>query len=1113
MTEADGSGTQKPSSRYENILRNTLMKRTGKAFQRNIGSAPVPRQETQISHDEVANQIFDNILKRSRENKQAASAPSEESREQTYEDILDDILLGDEESESALAGQTTLAENNPLPETHNPYQQVLKKTLNKNLKALVVALEAQEAEMEAQMVNQDYSAALDEVLGLEAEDGFAPEPENAKSLSRTRYHQHLDEILWPSEEDEATEAHAPVNEDKIRSVVAEYLQELILPEPYGLISVQRQVLDEKYTRYWIVTALEELGLALRELETEFTVWVFLNHLDLIKPLLTQEFVERFRLVIEHMLPQKKNEKLFVRTLQNQEQRLVFDKMISSKFEDVRRILRYYHKQFNDDDAFHLYNFFRIKLPEFLEAQRSELMQVLRQQSEAAASNPFIGSFLSHLFFSEAFAQRFQTLQEDEKNYQKAFLNFLRERAEFVGESEDRLLPVTLLCMDLYHEKALFFKPSERETLGQALDILDKLLRFVPDASLDKETFLVAFSTLVEKRVQSQYHVENRAVQGLAQEIGQLSYQTDQASRIRLNHLNAMYERHYQELNDTYHKRRDTLEKINQVEGPGGTKRSRKQFVLRKIKACQQYLQRRQRKQNQAIQIAYREYAQAFLDEKKETLTASQEWDNDYERQVLENVFQKANIVLKAMNESKSTVQFNLKLLFDGDPQQDLFLQCFHELGQHLWGSLEALEGHKSLAYVLPVLQPYLEGLRYPEFSEPLTLNRHEQIGYIIAYLGHVSHIKLLLNRQFRQVIFDFKTLFGLAHALYVFDFLVQQPQLSFEEHYRQALDLAWNCLISHCLLVGKGQYHFIANPLALHDYSWQPPLTGFGIRPLVGAETDDDFDLIEMQAPAQIEGRKKSRFALPASESEQPVAPRRRALPAAGDETSPSRRPALPPAASASETSERPALPAASRRLPVAPGKFELYSAPNRRTTPPIVNSSFSIEEDDFYKIMGQTQVGATPKEAASAPPAASPPATPSGPDEEESFDLLSFGEDEADQHKTQVFQRPRGADEGQATPGSSEAAESTARERKRWLEITPVPQDNQNYNQMLDSILNTWDEEEQAESGHSANTARRILKPHQQEPRQQSSSEPPADAGDMLIYKRKSRRRFDFDD
>ena len=1108
MTEPDEQGQPKASGRYENILRNTLMKRTGKAFQRNIGSAPVPLQNNELNHDDVANQIFDNILQRDHENKLATGSAREAlqiEKERAYGDVLDDILFGDElSSEATSREQVTLSEANAIPENLNPYNNVLKKTLNKNLKALVAALESQQAEITE--VNPDYSAALDEILGLD-EHGLEYSTETSSSLSRTMYHQHLDDILWPSQFDSKEEKviHPPVNEDRIRFVAAEYLQPLLVPESNGLIAVQRQILDEKYSRYWLREMLANLDLALQELETEFTIWVFMNHLDLIKPLITQEFVERFRIVIEHMLPQRsKNEKLFERTLKNQEQRLVFDKMVNNKFEDVRRILKNYHKQFNKDDAFHLFNFFRMKLPEFLDLNREDLMRILKHRCEDAAKNPLLGSFMAFLFFSDAFTQRFQALQEDKNQYQKSFLIFLRERAEFVGEPEDSLLPITLICMDLYHEKATEFKAAERENLEQALDIMGKLLHYVPETSFDKDSFLDSFSALVEHRVQAQYHVENLALQNLIQEIAQLSYQTDAAAQMRVKHLNAAYERHHQEINDLYHKRRDTLEKLKQTEGPNGEKRSRKQFIQRKVKACQQYLKRKQSKQRKRIQVTYREYEQSVLDQRKETLVSAQEWDNDFERQVMENVFRKANIVLKAINDSKSTVQFNLKLLFNGEPQQELFLSCFDAVGQWL-KSLESLNGHPSLDYVHGLIDPYLNGLRLDVGSEPTGLSRQQQIGYIISYLGHVSHIKLLINRQFRQVIFDFQTLYGLAHALYVLNFLHEQPQVGFEEHYRLAMLPAWDCLISHNLLVGKGQYHFVSNPLTLHDYTWQPPLSGFGSAVREESNDPDGFDLIEMDAPKQLEQPKKSRFALPAN-------------PEYDDPDHSVARKALPPSDSGKfkketlkNTSSRRFLPAAegdvsaaARRIPLSPGKFELYTSPGRRSPVTPSHSNFLIEEDDFYKVLGQTHAGPSPQSQAKQ----SESVEEASEDHEPSFDLLSFDDDgDMDQGKTQVLHRSEDSVKpSSGVPNKPQSRGAQEKPQKRWLEITPAPEENQNYDQMLDSILNSWDDEDQANSGASANTARRILKG-----KRRDAEELPDE--DTIMYKKTVRRRFDFDD
>lgn len=56
---------------YENAMKSILKKRTGKVFQHNLEAAPVPKQEIKLSHEEVADQIFDNIIRRNLEKAQS----------------------------------------------------------------------------------------------------------------------------------------------------------------------------------------------------------------------------------------------------------------------------------------------------------------------------------------------------------------------------------------------------------------------------------------------------------------------------------------------------------------------------------------------------------------------------------------------------------------------------------------------------------------------------------------------------------------------------------------------------------------------------------------------------------------------------------------------------------------------------------------------------------------------------------------------------------------------------------------------------------------------------------------------------------------------------------
>ncbi|MEZ0373759.1 MAG: hypothetical protein ACAI44_32005, partial [Candidatus Sericytochromatia bacterium] len=640
-----------------------------------------------------------------------------------------------------------------------------------------------------------------------------------------------------------------------------------------------------------------------------------------------------------------------------------------------------------------------------------------------------------------------------------------------------LVPMILVAMDLFHEKASFFRPAERDTLVQALDLLEGLMRFLSEDYFNKEELLQQFQAMVDTRVQAQFHVEGQSLQALGQEIGSLAQMADQSARIRANHLNAIYERHNKEMSDTYHKRRDTLEKLSQGKGPSWS--SRKQFIQRKLKACQQYLTRAPKRAQQPVEIPYREYAPEFLLARQKELCASQNLDNDYEKQILEQAFEKANMVLKAMNHSKSTVKFNLKVLFNGEPSLDRFLQAFAEVGQQLHSLHASHPRSETLGYVNAVLHRYLIGLRAPEpeQAEPF-YDSQSRIGYIVAYLAHVSHIKLLVNLQYQQVIYDFHSLFELVHALYLLEAVVVQPAQSFGEHYRQMLIPAWYSLLRHCLLVGSGQYHFVANPLALHDYSWHPPLS-FG----VDAFGDDEFDTLSMSDEGEEPVRLPSR-SLVRSDEGKSLRSRLGRRPVS--------EPADEDAADADDEAALPAMPALSGRrrlLPSTPGKFEIYTAPTRRQMQPVNQ----IEEDDFYKVLSQTQADSPP--APAAPPSPSPAPPPVAPPA--SSPAISL--DEPDQATTFVrprslsepdppaapFTRPRSVEPPADTPrrpGTTPAAsrldpasrlDKAAKpspptppsenriQRKRWLEITPVPQDHQGYDQMLDSILDGWEQDD----------------------------------------------------
>lgn len=1049
----DPPENDRPRSAYENILKNTLMKRTGRQFQRNIERAQVPKNPEKLAHEEVANQIFDNILSR-KQNQSLPDASQSDHLERpteiskTYSEILDDILWPNEQQETS--EHTLQADPSPLPgpsqptlaqapaplNTANDYQHLLSNTLNQRVKQIESAMQQQmKAARQAKPAN--YAQELDKVLGIE-ESAESFKPSHA-SLTQTLYNRQLDDILWPTQQHQ-TDPLPPVNEDKIRSLSAQYLQELIAPEAYGIISVQRQVMDETFGRFWIRKTMADLQEQLSILDTEFAVWVFLNHLDLIKPLLSVDFVERFRLILEQMLPQKKADQMFVRSLQSKEQRLVFDRMVNGKFEDLRRILKSSRETLSDEDCFHIFSFLKIKLPEFLIRHQSELMLLLQTRDEQMLANPYLASFLSYLFFSDSFQELLTDLLKDQQVYEKSHRQFLRQRAESVGDSEDWFLPLLISAMDLFHEKAHFFSRSETESLQTALQTLDTLLYYVPDSSIEQESLMDHISQILGDRSQAQFHIEARTLESLGQEIGLLSRQSDQAARIRINHLNKIYERHQQEISEIYHKRRDTLNKLLNLDASPG-KRTRKQFIHQKTRACQQYIQRHPHPKKQALQIPYRSYPPELLEKKQLDLLENWDWDNSFEEEIARRSLKKADLILNALNESKSTVQFNLKLLFDGEPQQSVFLSAFRNFQQLFESQYDRFSPEMS-AYLDSLLTPYFMGLNYKKCQQAeLELSLPEQIGYITAYLGHHSHIKLLINQQYKQVIYDFRTLFELSHALLLVLSFSQQPYASFTHHFQTSLFVAWDNLISHCLMIGSGQYHFVANPLALHNYEWLAPLTGFGLN-LAGAVAEDDFvfeplsmdvdqsfNLIAIDdEPIESSDSESATFkfrqlkpAKPESQNEAdemtfapPFRRNKFGLETATDKAPGTHTPA-------SDATGGPA-PKPRRFLPAAPGKYELYAAPKR---PSVIAPA--QDNDDFYTIMSQT---VSDSQAPSVPP------PPSEPAEET------------------AFMRPRSAAADQA-PAASEA--DLKIKRKRWLEITPVPEDEKNYDQMLDSILDSW--------------------------------------------------------
>ncbi len=1025
------------------------MKRTGKTFRRNLDQAPDPTQTQPPaeSHEDLANRIFDNILQKQRsmrENPQVKNEPvevdsshtpappPETSINQTYSDILDDILWpeGDTEVAQRPRPQDTLAEN-------SPYRNLLRRTLERKSEHLpqlnqTTRFEIEGPKMSPDELSQQYAEQLDEILNLHNENPMLSQLPEDTSLTQTLYHQRLDNILWPKDE-RGRPVPPPVDERKVRAAVADFLRQLIQPEIYSLITVRRQVTDETFGQFWIDQTLLQLRQELNEIETRFTGWFLVNNLQLIKPLINAEFIERHRAIIEHLMPQKKADQLFKRTLQSKEQNLIFDRMINNKFEDVRRILKTYFRSFSEEDAQHIFNFLRIKLPEFFAAQQEMLMAVLRAQSSDIGGHPFVTHFLYSLFFNPAFREALAALQEDEQAHKKTFQQFLKQMAETFGDPGDLLLPTLLSAIDLYHEKARFFSAVQRNTLAEALELTHQLLYYVPDSSFDKEGLLNTIQSLYEERTQAQYHAEAQTLAQLGQEIGQLSRQGGPNMHIRINHLNKIYERHQQQMTELYHKRRDTLTKWLIEEKPGGQKPSRKGFVQRKVKSALQFLTRNAVRPLPPLTVPYKVYQAQHLDALQAEIKEQYPWENSFEEEIAALAFGKARLVLKAINESKSTVQLNLKILFNAEPKQGAFLRAIAALQEKIEQAYH-VEHHPGFHYVKQAFTPYFEGLRLPQDEEPLGLTYREMAGYIVGYLGHTSHLRLLLNQQYKQVVYDFRELFKLAHALQMFALIQEQPNSPLPVLFQHSLERAWELLIDYCLFVGEGKYDFIGNPLSLQDFSWAPPLSEFGVPAFEGPDTprDHDFETFSLDGPSWdpvAEDEVAGGFSLlslddpdtlddgdevvqerttPALES--PSAFRFGPPTSTPEPRSPALNPGGPPPTGAPDL---PAVPG-RRRLPAAPGKFNLYQAPKAPAAP----IPPAPDTPDTPEVYTQTFQGEFPLPAPSSGPA---------------FEW----------HATQ---------EVPLTPVPPESVKPA--ERKRWLEVTPDYQENQSYHQVVDSVL-----------------------------------------------------------
>lgn len=200
MSQIDNPENNSADARLGNILRDTLLKRTGRDFKRNLDTAFVPIQEKE-SHEDVAERIFDNIIRRKIEKHQpqeepAAAAQPEQSAQnqstQTESEPLDAILWPGNEA--------ALNHQQQLDAILWPANEVQIGQIHEDFLDDVHWPGARTAAEFSQSHEQKLDAVLWPQAGTEAEPS---------------QDQKLDAILWP----EATGEAEPSQDQKLEAIL------------------------------------------------------------------------------------------------------------------------------------------------------------------------------------------------------------------------------------------------------------------------------------------------------------------------------------------------------------------------------------------------------------------------------------------------------------------------------------------------------------------------------------------------------------------------------------------------------------------------------------------------------------------------------------------------------------------------------------------------------------------------------------------------------------------------------------------------------------------------------------------------------------------------------
>jgi hypothetical protein len=824
--------------------------------------------------------------------------------------------------------------------------------------------------------------------------------------------------------------------------VAEYLTHFLQIDQEVLLTSKRHFFEDRYSRLLVNRTLDDFQQLQRDFETDFILWTFLQHLDLIRQILSRDFLHRHALAFLSLLPEKKNDRVFIRSLHTKEPRSLFNSRQENQFEDVKRLLKSPATQpLKEEEIFHFYNFFKLKLPVLFQEQRAAVLALLQGHAHPAFAVPAQAELIRDILQSDIFLAWLQ--QRSEKLEQEEYRQFLRDKLNKASPEVDQLVVLSLVSMDLFHEKSALFEAEHRQQLTERLNFVQGLVNYMNEAVFARESCLVALEQVVLSRTRTLYQLGAQLLQGIYAELQAsyaqsqqryqylyaLSQQTGKAITLvegysdwyyfqqHLQEINQSYTRHLSELTQAFHKRQETLEKLK-AKTEGASSRH-KVFFLKKLESCLRYIPRA-RQEQKTVQIQYQRCSEHALMTHQNSLFEQMSFDNDYEKLIAQRAFEKARNILVGLHHYKGTVKLNLRQLFGDELRKDTFWTLFQEALAELW-DVASRGSDQTTEFLMQQLDVYLKGIGPKHPFEPCGFSARQRTGYIVAFLAQHEHLTLLADLKNHQLIYDWNQLFTLAHALMMLDSRRREPHLSFDQHFIQTLELAWDCLTHYCLFAGQGQFNQLANPLSLSDFSYDEAMEEYGGSPiarslLAGADEETDFELLELPAP------KPETRALPAGS----VPATRALVPVREDQTDETESPESDYEQPARISRQALPSPGSRRLIPPAPSKagVEIYTAPTRRVPNPVQNTP---EEDNFYQLLASTYAGANP---VARTPAPSAPAS----SHVEKTDTPNPPVDEP------VAAEPR------AIP--------TRSRRERWLELTPQPHQPESLDDIMDHIL-----------------------------------------------------------